>query len=286
MTGWLLEPFALSFVQRALAAGALAAVTAALVGTWLVLRGHAFLGDALAHGLLPGIALASLAGLPLEVGAAGGALLMVAGIHGVHRGAGLSHDTGIYLLLIGMLAAGVVIVSRSGSFAVDLTAYLFGDALGVTWRDVAVQAVTAALTILAVAVLYRALLVLAFDEAKAALLGLRPALTHALVLALTATAVVTSFRAVGALLVFGLLIAPPATAALLVRRVPAIMLTAAGLGVAAVVVGLVASYHAGTAASATVAAVSVMGFFAVLGGRVVAHRPGRIRTRRAQGAAS
>lgn len=273
---WVVEPLSLGFLQRALIAGALAAVTTSLVGTWLVLRGHAFLGDALAHGLLPGIALASLTGVPLELGAAGGALLMVGGINAVHRGARLGHDTGIYLLLVGMLATGVAIVSRSGTFAVDLTAYLFGDALGVTRHDIAVQAVAALVTVVGVAVLYRALLVLALDEAKAALLGLRPGFTHAAMLALAATAVVTSFRTVGALLVFGLLIAPPATAALLVRRVPAIMATAVVLGIAAVVVGLIASYHAGTAASATVAAVSVLWFFVTLAGRVLPHHTARI----------
>jgi len=145
-----------------------------------------------------------------------------------------------------------------------LTAFLFGDVLGVTDADLAVQAGAALVVSVAVIVLYRPFLVLSFNAQKAELLGLRPRLAHGAMLGLIALAVVSSFRAVGTLLVFGLLVAPPATALLFVRRIPLVMVTGVALGVLAVVVGLLLSYHLDTAAGATMAATAVAGFFAVL----------------------
>ena len=262
--GWLTEPFDLELMQRALLAGMLAVVASSVVGTWVVLRGLTFLGDALAHGVIPGMALALVWGFDLTVGAFLTAALMVGGIGLVDRRSRLGDDTGIGLLFVGMLALGVIIISRSRSFTTDVQSLLFGDVLGVTWGDVALQAVAAAVVV-AVSVLgYRAFLALAFDRAKAASLGLRPGAAHLVLLALMAVAIVSSFRAVGTLLVFGLLVGPPATALLLVRRVWVCMLVAVGLGWLAVVAGLVLSYHHGTAAGATVAGLSVAQFFAVL----------------------
>jgi ABC-type Mn2+/Zn2+ transport system permease subunit len=272
MLEWLTEPFAVRFMQQALLGGLLAAVTTALIGTWVVIRGMAFMGDALAHGVLPGIALAFVLGLDLTLGAIAGALVMVAGIAFVHRRAPLREDTGIGLLFVGMLALGVIIVSRLPSFTTSLTTFLFGDILGIRVGDLAVQVVATALAIVGVVLGYRPFLVLSFNEAKAEVLCLHPRLAHLAMLTLLTLAIVSSFRAVGTLLVFGLLIAPPATAALLARTVPAMMLTAVGLGSGAVVVGLLVSWHLGTAAGATVAGVAVLGFFVVLLGRDLLRR--------------
>lgn len=264
MVDWLLDPFQFEFMQRALLAGALAAVTCAVVGTWVVLRGLAFMGDALAHGVLPGIALAFLWGFDITLGALVSAAIMVAGINLVNRRARLSEDTGIGLLFVGMLALGVIIISRARTFTTDLTGFLFGNVLGVTAGDVRLQAGAAALAVGACVVLYRPFLALAFNDDKAALLGLRPRLANIALLGLVAVAVVSSFRSVGTLLVFGLLIAPPATASLLVRRVPTMMVTASAIGVASVTGGLILSYHYDTAAGATMAGLAVLVFFAVL----------------------
>ncbi len=275
--GWLTEPFDLELMQRALLAGMLAVVASSVVGTWVVLRGLTFLGDALAHGVIPGMALAVLWGFDLTLGAFLTAGLMVGGIDLVNRRSRLGDDTGVGLLFVGMLALGVIIVSRSRSFTTDIQDLLFGDVLGVTWGDVALQTVAAVVVVVASVVGYRAFLALAFDEAKAASLGLRPGATHLVLLALMAVAIVSSFRAVGTLLVFGLLVGPPATAMLLVRRVWLCMVVAIGLGWLAVVAGLVVSYHHGTAAGATMAGLSVAQFFAVLLGqevvRAVRRRP-------------
>lgn len=260
----LVDPFDLEFMQRALLAGMLAVVASSVVGTWVVLRGLSFIGDALAHGVIPGMALAVLWGFDLTLGAFATAAVMVAGIGVVNRRAHLGEDTAVGLLFVGMLALGVIIVSKSATFTSDVQHLLFGDVLGVTWSDVARQAVAALVVVVATALGYRPLLALSFNEGKAASLGLRPGATHLLLLALVAVAIVSSFQAVGTLLVFGLLVGPPATAALLARRVWRCMVLAVLLGWVAVVVGLVLSYHHGTAAGATMAATSVAGFFAVL----------------------
>lgn len=263
---WLIEPFSFDFMQRALAAGVLAAITTSVVGTWVILRGLAFMGDALAHGVLPGIAVALLLDLHPMAGAAVAAVIMVGAISAVHRMTRLSEDTAIGLLFVGMLALGVVLISRSGSFAVDLVAILFGDVLGTSRGDLVVQGVAAAVALGGVALFYRPLLVLSFNEQKAATLGLRPRPAHLVMMGLITLAVVASFQTVGALLVFGLLIAPPATAVLVARRVPTVMVFAALLGIGEVVAGLLVSYHFDTAAGATMSGLAVAVFFLVLVG--------------------
>lgn len=258
---WLTGPFDVTFVQRALWSGILVSLICAIAGTWVVLRGMAFLGDAMSHGMLPGIALASLLGGNLMLGAALSAGVMAYGVTALGRSPRLSQDTGIGLLFVGMLSLGVVIVSRSESFAVDLTGFLFGDVLAVGGRDIAHLALALAVALAVSFLGYRSFLALVFDERKAHTLGLRPRLAHYTLLGLITLAVVTSFHVVGTLLVFGLLIAPPAAALPWARRVPAVMLGAALCGVSATFCGLLLSWHLGTAAGATIAAVAVLEFF-------------------------
>ncbi|WP_149204950.1 metal ABC transporter permease [Actinotalea subterranea] len=261
---WWVEPFALGFEQRALLGGILAGLMCSVVGTWLVLRGMSFFGDAFVHGVVPGIAAAVVLDLPPALGAALAAVVMVAGIELVNRQSLLGEDTAIGLLFVGMLALGVAIISSVDSYTGSLTSMLFGDALGVTQEDLVQQAILGLVVLLTSLVMYRPFLALAFNRQKAALLGMRPGLAHAVLLALIAAAVIGSFQAVGTLLVFGLLIGPPATAVLLVRTVPRMMMTASGISVVSVWLGLVLSYHLGTAASATMAMVPIVGFFMTL----------------------
>jgi manganese/iron transport system permease protein len=214
--------------------------------------------------VLPGIALAFLWDVDLSLGALVSAVAMVGLISLVTRRSGLTEDTGIGLLFVGMLALGVVIISSAGSFSGDLTSFLFGNVLAVTDGDLLLQLGAVALVLLVTALLYRPLLVLSFNEDKAALLGLRPGPTHLAMMALVAVAVVASFQTVGTLMTFGLLVAPPATAVLLVRRVWLTMVVAVLLGWFAVVAGLLISFHEETAAGATMAGTSVLVFFVVL----------------------
>jgi ABC-type Mn2+/Zn2+ transport system permease subunit len=261
---WLIEPFELALQQRALMAGLLAAVALAVVGTWVVIRGMTFLGDALVHGVVPGIALALIFEFNVIVGALLAAVVMVGGINLVHRQTGFSEDTGIGLLFVGMLGLGVILVSSTDSFATNLTSILFGDILGVTTSDLVGLGVVVALVAVISALFYRNFLVLSFNEQKAQLFGLRPGATHLALLALITLSIVGSFQTVGTLLVFGLLVGPAATAALLVRRVPSMMAIAAMIGMVSVVVGLIISYHANTSGSATMAVLPIVLFFVVL----------------------
>src|SRR3990172_8293776 len=261
---WLTEPFALAFQQRALVGGALAALALAVVGTWVVIRGMTFLGDALVHGVIPGIALAILLDFNVLLGAALAAVVMIAGVNFVHRQTRLSEDTGIGLLFVGMLGLGVILISRANSYTGSLTGILFGDALGVTNEDLVLLGVVAGVVLVVSSLLYRNFLVLSFNEHKAKMLGLNPRLAHLALLGLTTVSIVGSFQTVGTLLVFGLLVGPPATAALLVKRVPVMMTAAAVIGVLSVAVGLMISYYADTSGSATISVVPIVLFFVVL----------------------
>jgi ABC-type Mn2+/Zn2+ transport system permease subunit len=272
---WWLAPFELGFQQRALWGGVLAALMASTVGTWLVLRGMSFFGDAFVHGIIPGIAAAVVLDINPLLGAAVAAAVMVAAIELVQRKTVLGEDTSIGLLFVGMLALGVVIISQLDSYSGSLTSILFGDALGVTWSGIIGQSVLLAVVVIVTVVLYRPLLALSLNKDKAELLGMRPGLAHAALLVLIALAVIGSYQSVGTLLVFGLLVGPPATASLLSRTVTQMMVVAALIGVVSVWLGLTISYHFGTAASATMALVPVVAFFVVLAvknalGRLVA----------------
>ncbi|MCJ0978658.1 metal ABC transporter permease [Rhodococcus sp. ARC_M12] len=264
---WLLDPFAVSFVQRALVAGMLVSILCALVGTWVVLRGMAFLSEAVSHGMLPGVAVAYLLSANLLVGAAISAVAMIGGVAWVTRNSRLSEDTGIGLLFVGMLALGVVIVSRARSFANDLTSFLFGDVLSATYADLVFLVVASAVALAVSVLAYRPFVALVFDERKAHTFGFRPRLAHIVLLALVVLAVVASFRIVGTLLVFGLLVAPSATAYLFGRSIAVSMIIATLLGWSATVFGLLVSWNADTAAGATIAGLAVLQFFVVAAAR-------------------
>ena len=271
---WWVEPFTgNAFMLRALTAGLLTVVATSVVGTWLVLRGMTYLGDARAHGVLPGIAMAYVFGGSTTLGALLAALVMVGGIHVVRQHSPLPDDVSIGLLFVAMLALTVVIVSRRARLdGADLEGFLFGSVRSIEAADLWRQAVSVAVTLVGAALFHRSFLVLTLDETQAALLGLRPRLAHLALLVLVAVSIVAAFEVVGSMLVFAFLVAPPATATLLVRRVPLVMLTAVGLGSVAVLLGVLISYHGETAAGATMALVSVGLFCVVLVGQVLAGR--------------
>ena len=273
----LVDAFEPAFMQRALIGSLLAVVVTSLVGTWVVLRGLAFLGDAIAHGVIPGIALAVLWGFSPIVGALAAAAVMACLVSLVSARTVIREDTGIGLLFVGMLSLGIVIVSKARSFTTEVTALLFGDVLGVTRSDINGQFVAAAIVVVATIGLYRPFMALTFNAIKAQSLGMHPKAAHLALMMLLAISIVASFQAVGTLLVFGLLVGPPATASLLTRRVPVMMIVSMLFGALAVIAGLTISFHAGTAGGATMAGLSVAGFFAVLlVTEVVQHLSGRV----------
>ena len=265
------------FMRNALLSGVLVSILCACVGTYVVLRGMSFVGDALAHGVLPGIAAALLIGAPSFVGAAVGAGVMMAGVRVVQRRTRLSSDTAIGLLFVGMLALGVIITSRSSSFAGDITRILFGEILGVgrtqLWWTSAVLVVIVVLSWL----LRRPFQLLCIDDDLAETSGFPAGRYNALMMAMIATVVVASFQTVGTLLVFGMLVAPSATAALFARRIGTMIGVAAVIGSLSTWIGLLVSYHADYSAGATIVLTSVAFFLSGLmvrggtGGYVASH---------------
>nr|WP_269328877.1 zinc ABC transporter permease AztB [Kineosporia babensis] len=251
------DPFSVGFVLRAFLGGALVAVICGVVGTWVVIRGMAFLGEAIGHGMLPGVALATVLGAPVMLGGAVSAITMSALIGVLQRRGRLSYDTSIGLLFVGMLSLGVIIVSHSRSFATDATAMLFGDILAIDEADLlGLLAVT--VVVIAVAVgLHRNFVAAAFDPRIAQTLGLRPQLAQLALVGLVTLAVVSSFQAVGTLLVVGLLLAPAVAAGPWTRTIPLRMLLATAFGVLAVVAGLLCSWYLETAAGASIAASAI-----------------------------
>lgn len=248
------------FLRRSLIAAVLVSAVCAVAGTFVVLRGLAFAGDALAHGVVPGVAVAMLAGFSGVVGAAIGAATMMAGVSVVSRRFKFSGDTSIGLLFVGMLALGVMIQSRSATFVGDLTTILFGEVLGVTNSDIVWQAI-ALVVVAAVAWLCRRpFLLLSVDDGLAATSGFKVGLYQNVLLGLVALTVVASFQTVGTLLVLGLLVAPAATGALFAHRVETVMLVAGLVGAVASYVGLLLSYHADLAAGASIVLTCVVIF--------------------------
>ncbi|MDE0236769.1 MAG: metal ABC transporter permease, partial [bacterium] len=200
------------------------------------------------------------------LGALVAAFVMISGVNLIRNHSPLPDDSSIVLLYVGFLALAVVIMSSSsGAYSGDLSRFLFGSITGVTDSDLLRQLIIAGIALLGVMFFHRAFLVMTFDEVQARLMGLRPRLAHAALLALLAISIVASFQAVGNLLVFAFLVAPPSTAVMLVRRIPAIMIAAVVIGAASVVVGLLISYHHDTAAGATMVLGTVVLFlFALL----------------------
>ncbi len=262
--GALVDPFLdNAFLTRALVAGVLVAIACAVVGTYVILRGLAFVGEALGHGVLPGVAAAFLLGVSGMLGAAVAAGVMIAGVSWITRRSSLTSSTAIGLLFVGMLALGVVVVSRSSSFTGDLTRILFGDILGISWSDIWIQLGVTVAVVAAALVCARPFLLLCFDSEQARVTGFNPAVYEGLLLALIAATVVVSFQSVGTLLVLGMLLAPAGAAALVTSRIPSTMALAAAIGVVSVVAGLLVSYHFDLAAGASVVLVAVGIFFAV-----------------------
>ena len=258
---YLFDPFANNeFMRLALFGGILVACTCAIAGTFVVLRGLAFVGDALAHGVLPGIATAMLLGVSGIVGAAIGAAVMMGGVSVVSRRFRLSGDTAIGLLFVGMLALGVMITSRSSSFVGDLAHILFGELLGITTIDLAWQFIALVIVGAVAFVSRRPFLLLSVDDGLARTSGFSARLFHNVMLTMVALTVIASFQTVGTLLVLGMLIAPAATGSLFARRIESMMLIAALVGSLSTYIGLLVSYHFDLAAGASIVLTAVVIF--------------------------
>jgi ABC-type Mn2+/Zn2+ transport system permease subunit len=251
MMTWLIEPFTFEFMQRGLAAGLLVGIGCAVLGAFVVLRGMAFVGDALAHTVLPGVVIAFLLGVNLFVGALVAGVLTAIGIGWFSTEGQIEEDTAIGVMFSGLFALGIALLSRVQSYR-DLTHILFGNILGVTWLDLGITAAVAVLVLLAVWAFFKELVATSFDPGHATVIGLSPGLVRYGLLIMLALVVVSGIQTVGVVMVAALLVTPAATASLLTRRLPQMMGLAALLSVVAALVGLYASYYANIASGAAI----------------------------------
>jgi ABC-type Mn2+/Zn2+ transport system permease subunit len=252
LAAYLTDPWQSEFMVRSLLALIMVSVVCAVMGSFVVVKGMAFIGDALAHASFGGVAAAFVLGGNIYLGAAVAAILTSLGIVFVSRRAGLRFDTAIGVIFVGAFALGIAIVSRQEGYIVDLFSFVFGNVLGVGKGDLLLIAAVGATVLVLVAVFYKELLFTAYDPAMAAAAGLPVAAMQYGLLALIALTIVISLKAVGIVLVVAMLVTPAATAQLLVRRLHLIMAVGAGVGIVSSVVGLYLSYHADVAASAAV----------------------------------
>lgn len=248
------------YMRLALFASLLVAVTCAIAGTFVVLRGLAFVGDALSHGVLPGIATALIFGVSGIIGAAVGATVIMGGVGIITRRFKISSDTAIGLMFVGMLSLGVIITSRSTDFEEDLDHILFGDSLTVKPIDLVWQIFAMLLVGLIGYVARRPFLLMSVDEGLAQTSGFQVGIFRNLLLGMIGLTVIMSFQTVGTLLVMGMLIAPAATGVLFAKRISTMMLIATFVGMIASYFGLILSFHFNFAASATIVLISVLIF--------------------------
>jgi ABC-type Mn2+/Zn2+ transport system permease subunit len=265
---YFVAPLSHPFMTRGLLATTMVGVVCATVGTYVVLRGMAFFGDALAHAILPGVAVGYLASggarEPIFWWGVGTAVLAAIGIGAVGKGARVKEDTAIGIIFAGMFALGIALISTVRSYAVDLAHFLFGDVLGVSQGDLWLTGVVGGIVVLTVLALYKEFLILSFDPTLAVTLRLPSTLLHYLLLVLIALAIVVSLQTVGVALMVAMLVTPAATAYLLTRRLPAMMALAAFFGALSGVVGLYLSYHVSVASGAAIVLVCTALFFLAL----------------------
>jgi ABC-type Mn2+/Zn2+ transport system permease subunit len=252
MWEFLFSPLQYEFLQRGLLAATLVGAICAVVGCFVVLRSMAFLGDAMAHAVLPGVAIAYLLNGSLTLGALIAAILVALGISFFTRKGVLREDTAIGILFSSALALGIAIISTIRSYALDLSHILFGNVLGVRPSDLILISVLGIVVLVTLLLTYRPLVVLSFDPVLAATLRLPVDLLRSLLLVLVAVTIVISLQVVGIALVAAMLVTPAATAYLITRRLPAMIAVSAMLGALSGVVGLYASYYLNIASGAAV----------------------------------
>ncbi len=240
---WLIEPLSYGFMWRALLAAIMVGVICSVIGTYVILQGMAFFGDALAHIILPGIVLAFLLGWPLAVGALIAGVLAAVGIGALSQRGELREDTAIGIIFAGSFALGVAMLSTVDSYAVDLSHILFGDVLGASVSDLWITFGLGLLVLLTVLAFYKEFMVLAFDPTLAKVLRLPATFLRYLLLVLVAVTIVVSLQTVGVALVLAMLVTPAAAAQLLTRRLWTMMAVAAFIGAFSNVVGLYLSFY-------------------------------------------
>jgi len=268
MLNWLFVPLQYEFMLRGMIAAVIVGIVCAVVGTYVVLRGMAFFGDALAHTILPGIALGYLiTGGARDVlfwWALGTAVLAALGIGVVSKQAQVKEDTAIGIIFAGMFALGIALISTVRSYAVDLSHFLFGDVLSVSTSNLWLILIFSTIVLLTIAAFYKEFTAISFDPILAMTLRLPVGLLNNLLLTLIAVTVAVSLQTVGVALMVAMLVTPAATASLLTHRLPKMMLLASVFAAFSGITGLYLSYYfsiaSGAAIVLTATALFLLGF--------------------------
>ena len=271
MMDFLTGPWQFGFMERALLGGILVGTICAVIGTYVVLRGLAFIGDALAHAAFPGVVIAYMLKANIYLGAAIFTVGTALGIAFISRRARTSYDTTIGILFAGAFALGILLMSTIQGYTADLFSFLFGNILGISTTDLLVVGVLAGIVIMAVALCYKEFLLLSFDPVVAEAMGYPVQALNSLLLTLVALTIVISIQAVGVVLVVALLVTPSATAYLVTERFFRMMLLGILFSILAIVFGLYLSFYFNVASGATIVLVSTCLFFLTLGVRRLIH---------------
>jgi len=259
MVEWIIEPLQYSFFLRGLITGLIVAVTCGVLSSFIVWRGMAFIGDALAHAVLPGIVLSVMLGMHILVGALIAAVVSVFGIGTLTSHKGFKEDTAIGVIFSGAFALGILLMNKVASFK-DLSHILFGNILGVTGFDVLLISIVGAVVITLVLLFFKELLVTSFDPIHAIAIGLSPVVIHYGLLVLIAATTVLATQTVGVVLVLALLVTPAATASLLVKELHKIVGLSVCFSVLSIIIGFYCSYYFDLASGASIVII-LTGFF-------------------------
>ena len=270
----LLEPLQYDFIVRALVAAVIVGVVCSVLGVYIVLRGMAFLGDAMAHTILPGVVAAFLLGWPLAVGALIMGVVTAVGIGVLTERTSLKEDTAIGVIFAGLFALGVAMLSLRGNYSIDLAHFLFGNLLGVSTADLILTAALGGVVLLLIFLFYKEFLVMSFDPLLAETLRLPTKFLNYLLLILIAVTIVVALQVVGVALMLAILVTPAATASFLTRRLPSMMAVSAVIGVFSGVVGVYASYYLNIPSGPSVVLVATLIFLVVLVAAAVRERRG------------
>ncbi len=281
MIDLLLDPLSYGFMQRGLAATMIIGVVCAVMGAFVVLKGLAFIGDAVSHAALPGLVIAYLVGIPLYVGGAVAAVSTALAIGFVSRRGNLRFDTSVGVLFAGMFAFGILLFSTIRGYVTDLFSYLLGNVLSITPADLVQVAILGALVLVAVLVLRKELLYATFDPAGAAASGLPVTALEYLLLALLGVTIIVSIQAVGIILVVAMLVTPAATAQLVVIRFDRLIIIAVAIALASTVLGMYLSFYLEVASGASIVLIETLAFVAAL---ILSPRSGLVASRRARSA--
>ena len=262
MLDWFLDPLEFRFMRLALLEVVIVGVVAGFLGTYVVLRGLAFIAEAIAHAVFPGIVIAFLVNVNIFIGGAAFGVLTATAISGLSLSRRIREDTAIGVVFAGALALGVVLISTTPGYTRDLTSLLFGDILAVTSTDIYLSLVVGGLALVIALALHRALMLVSFDREMATALGLPVFVLDTLLLLLITLTIVIALRAVGNILVLAMFVTPAATSRLLVDDVGKMMPLSAVLGASAGVIGLYLSWHTDLAAGGMIV-LTATGFFLV-----------------------